>query len=424
MRYLPLATAALVFGAASSLAGRAGATSCTTLTNPVYAAGSTAIKGVLGQVAAFLTGPTQTTPVTIVYLGSGSCNGVDAVIDAVSAAPTPLQTPSGQTDYFTYWDSTGATHTCDLAASDNAYLDIGLSDVFATTCPGVQNFSVTDFPGPVQAMTFIVPNGSMEYSISAEAAFFVFGFGSKSSVDPWTNVSYLHQRGSGSGTQAMIAKAITVPATAWYGNIETSTGNMINALLTANMPLAPQQKGSLGIAAAEDIDAQRRKVLQGTATDTPRELAYKHFGQNCGYLPDSAGDTFDKRNVRDGHYAIWGPVHTYPVLSASKPQTQKSYINSVVGLLTGSTTTSGIDLITFEANNGIIPQCAMRVTRSQEMGPMTAASPANPCGCYYEHIANKPASKDTSCTPCQKPTDCGTGFGCSTINGVGYCEPQ
>ena len=32
-------------------------------------------------------------------------------------------------------------------------------------------------------------------------------------------------------------------------------------------------------------------------------------GQTCGYFPDSTANTFDKLNVRQGRYDIWGPLH-------------------------------------------------------------------------------------------------------------------
>jgi hypothetical protein len=432
MRSVKLTTAALAFGAASLLAGRAQATDCTTLTNPVYVEGSTAIKGVLSQIGAFLSG--QSPAVTIVYYGSGSCSGVTSVINAASPAPTPLQTPAGMSNYFTYWTTVGGVVTangCDIEPPDggtgSAYLNIGLSDVFATTCAGVTTFppNVTDYPGPVQAMTFVVPSGSSEYAISAEAAYIVFGFGGINGVKPvapWSTDQTMYQRGGSSGTQSMISKAISLlPTTAWYGHIETSTGSMVTAITGANMPLTPAQSSTIGIMAAEDVDAQRILLLKGSATDTPRELAYKHFGQNCAYLPDSAPNLFDKRNVRDGHYAIWGPVHAFPVPTSDSNVSMN--IATIVGILTGTAQMSGIDLITFEAQNGIIPQCAMAVQRSTEVGPVTPVTQNNaPCGCYYEHIANAVAGKDTACKSCENSTQCPSGYACQIYNSVGYCE--
>jgi hypothetical protein len=433
MRTIKLTTAAFAFGAASLLAGRARAgTDCTAQPNPVYVAGSTAIKATLGELALFLSG--QTPAVTIVYLGSGSCSGVESVINAASPGATPLQTPAGSTNYFTYWPTGSSANGsgCDIDMPDGGtpvYLNIGLSDVFATTCAnptGTGNLTlpsnVTDYQGPVQAMTFVVPNGSTEYAISAEAAYVVFGFGGGhgvAPVTPWTTDVTMYQRGATSGTQSMIAAAISLPPKLWFGPTVTSTGTMVTAITSADVP-GNAQSSTIGIMAAEDVDTQRIDLIQGTVTDTPRELAYKHFAQNCAYLPDSAKNLFDKRNVRDGHYAIWGPIHALPVPTTDTAISTN--IGTIVGLLTGTSQMTGIDLVTFEAQHGIVPQCAMAVKRTTEVGPMSPQTPT--CGCYYEYIANKVAGAGTSCTSCQNTTQCPAGYTCQTYNSAGYCEPS
>jgi hypothetical protein len=279
-------------------------------------------------------------------------------------------------------------------------------------------------------MTFVVPKGSSQSSISAEAAYFVFGFGNNSGVTPWNKAMYLYQRGSGSGTQSMIAAAIGVLPTVWFGNFETSTTAMVTAIASNDVSLSPQQSATIGVMAAEDVDSN----LRASPPASIKELAYQHFGQNCGYLPDSAPGLFDKKNVRDGHYAIWGPVHVLPVaVPSTNPNAMAvgKAITNIVGLLTGSAqaTSGGIDLVAFEAQNGIIPQCAMRVQRSSEVGPQTAvlaSSNPKPCGCYFEHIANQLAGTDTKCQTCQKASDCtgGAGYTCPIWGtNMGWCEP-
>ena len=42
--------------------------------------------------------------------------------------------------------------------------------------------------------------------------------------------------------------------------------------------------------------------------------------QLCGYLPDSTGTSFDKKNVRDGHYWLWGAQHFYGLVNAVRRQ--------------------------------------------------------------------------------------------------------
>jgi serine/threonine protein kinase len=85
-------------------------------------------------------------------------------------------------------------NTCELPATGGPnngppVADIGTSDVYAPTCgtlPGGQlPPNVADFLGPIQPMVFVVPKASSQQSISASAAYFVFGFGADSGVAPW-----------------------------------------------------------------------------------------------------------------------------------------------------------------------------------------------------------------------------------------------
>jgi hypothetical protein len=396
-------TAALAFGAASLLAGAARAADCTTLPSPVYVTGSSAAKGVLAKVAGVLASQN----VTLVYLSQGSCVGVST---ALNSTPTPYVGTG-----LSYWDTTGTVENkCDLAAP-GAPFDVGISDVFAESCQplpnGLPSF-VTDFLGPVQAMTFVVPNTSSQKSISAEAAYFVFGFGMSSGVTPWTDETLMFVRSATSGTQAMIANAIQVPViptNKWKGVSNASSGAVVAALNTINGMGTPAQKeAAIGILAADVADANRT---------TLRELAYRHFGQNCGYLPDSASNKFDKRNVRDGHYAIWGPLH---ILKRSDTNAgNQMNVQLAVDYIIGAKEPPGVDLIAFEASSHVIPQCAMRVKRTQEVGPMVPFTPSKPCGCYYEYNANTVST----CQTCQKAADCPSGYSCPVYNGMGWCEP-
>jgi ABC-type phosphate transport system substrate-binding protein len=429
-----LATSAGAFAAVALSAGGARAMDCTTLSNPVYVIGSTAIGPVVASISAYLA--VSNPPVTVVYGGTGSCVGVN---DAISNVP--ITTPAGMNNYFKYYDATGTAQTCDITAPDGGtpvYGALALSDVYATSCPasgatpanaagyvklpvsGLAGLGITESLGPVQAMTFAVPFKSDENSISGEAAYMVFGFGNNSGVSPWIAASHMYQRGPTSGTQAMIAAAIGVPSVRWYGNTPAGTAGMIAALTTAN---AASDDQAIGILGAADVDPLRR-----AGSPPIKELAYQHVGQNCGYLPDSAVGFYDKLNVRNGHYDIWGPLHILqlPVTGSTAQASQ------VVHLLTGATQTGTLDVIASEAAAGLVPQCAMRVSRAQEVGPMTPVNPTTsqiaPCGCYFEYVASPSHTLTTStCTPCMTTAECPVaGSQCPqfTSNGstLGWCE--
>jgi ABC-type phosphate transport system substrate-binding protein len=379
----------------------AAAAECTALgfSHVVYATGSSAAKPLLAEVgrALALANP----PVALVYVSAGSCNGVTSVL----GAQTPIAAKATDANPPTYWDGTGAEKQCDITTPVQA--DVGISDVFAETCLSLPNGygTVVDNLGPVQAMTFVVPNASQEKAISAEAAYMIFGFGASSGVAPWTDPTKFHVRSSSSGTLQMIAAAIGVGATQWKGVAEPNSTAVVNALTMAN---SMNVTDVLGILGATEADDQRLYM---------HELAYKHYGQNCGYLPDSAPNKFDKRNVRDGHYAIWGPLHL--LVRPDAHPSEMANVKLAVDYVTGTQQPAGLNLIQVEAAKHVIPQCAMRVKRTAELGTMTPSSPSKPCGCYYE----SQTASGTTCKSCSTPGDCDGGTQCVTFNGVGYCEP-
>jgi ABC-type phosphate transport system substrate-binding protein len=371
------------------------AADCTALPSPVYLTGSTAARPLLAEIGKYLSA--QIPPTSIVYLGQGSCAGVDAVLNG-----TPL-VGAGATA-LSIWDSSGTEQKCDVPTTATLLADIGISDVFATTCfalPGGLPSNVTDILGPVQSMTFAVPKGSPERSISAEAAYYVYGFGSASGVLPWTDDSILFRRDELSGTQRMIAAAIGVPATRWKGTGTTGSGDLVKKLTAAS-----PREGALGIVAA-DVAEDNRAILD--------VLAYQHTGQSCGYYPNHDATSNDKRNVRDGHYAIWGPLHLLTRVDGSGYPVKRTAAD-VAGYLAGTKTAPAqLDLIYLEAQHHVVPQCAMRVRRTEDMGPMMPFAPSGACGCYFERAANGV----TTCQACQKNADCPQS---ASVCSYGYCE--
>jgi hypothetical protein len=190
---------AVAVGAALCARGAA-AMDCAALPSPVYVTGSTAAKPLLSEIGKVMAG--QTPPSTVVYLGQGSCTGVDAILSGTPMIGTGLSS----------WDSAGTELKCDITGP-GVVADVGISDVFATTCfqlPGGMPASVSDVLGPVQAMTFVAHKSSSERAISAEAAYYVYGFGASSSVPPWTFEDSILRRDAASGTQRMIAAAISI----------------------------------------------------------------------------------------------------------------------------------------------------------------------------------------------------------------------
>jgi hypothetical protein len=380
--------------------------------NVIYITGSSALKPVLAELAPILFA-SATRPSTIVYTSPGSCEGINAKVAGTAMVA------AGATVNATYWDPNSATvagaktakeETCAFTApAADVIADIGVSDVFAQTC--VANLQglpsgIADFQGPIQSMTFAVNKASKENSISAEAAYLVFGIGT---LAPWSDPSALFIRNYKSGTEQMIATAIGVPASAtrpWLGKDMGGSGAVANALVTPPLPATPDQAfydRAIGILAA---DYSSKPDL--------KQLAYQHYGQRCGYKPDVA--PLDKRNTREGRYAIWGPLHLLTQVDASGFAT-KQEARDLIAYITGTLPPPlGVDLIRAEVGLHVVPPCAMKVQRKSEIGPMTPYKPALSCGCKWD----KEATGSTTCVACTSNSQCAGTESCN----FGYCEKQ
>ncbi len=369
--------------------------SCLTLNaNPVVIVAGTTKPYVQALAAAIFN---DTAPITVIYKGRSSC---DAWATMLQGQPV-----TGQASY---WPGSPTESFCALPDM-GAQPDVIVADVFPSTCSQLPNGlpkDTGDFQGPVQTMEFVVPKASTQTSITAQAAYFVYGFGGGSGVAPWTDPTFIFRLDDTSGTQAIIGTGIGVPASLWKGTNVAFSSQMVSSLSAVQSNNADK---TLGILSAVNMTDQVRVAI--------KPLAFQHYGQACAYYPDSSETSKDKRNVRDGHYALWGPVHLSTKLDGGGfPLKQNA--KRIIDTLTGSSPApKGLDLIETEALNSLVPTCAMHVARGAEVGPMKLATSPTPCGCYFE----LKAAGATSCKTCGTPADCpASAPTCS----FGYCEAQ
>lgn len=397
------AAAAVLAASAASADPSVNCYDATLRPNVVYVSGSTAIKPFLGALAALLA--QNAPPYTIVYQSQGSCTGVDAIYSSDPTHNVIKDIPATATkpaNWAVFFSSDGQSSTqCFLDPNGNV-VDVGASDVFAATCgatapAGVQ---ISDYMGPIQAMTFVVPAMSSQHNISAEAAYMIFGLGGhKGAAAPWTDPTYYFVRNASSGTQQMIANAIGVPAAQWWGGDRGGSSAVSSQM---QLLLDPQiAEKAIGILAA-DVTAQ--------TPDTLRVLKFQARGQSCGFGPDSSPFILDKINVRDGHYPIWGPVHFFARTTAGIPSSAAAAL--VSRFAAPKPDQKLLDTITA---SHLVPRCAMRVTRSSEMGPLSKYTTDSRCDCYFE----KSVTGKTSCQTCSQPADCPAS---APACNYGYCE--
>lgn len=362
------------------------------LPRPVYLYGSSALNLALRTLSQAISATA-----TIVYQTDTSCPGLDAILTGLTRLKGEAQ----------YW-APNQNDPANCRIDGEQLADIGLCDVSPVSC--IPDFAgsnnLVDDLGPAQVFMFTVPKGSSQTTISAEAAYSVFAY-DDAGVEPWVDPESLIRRGAGSGVQLTMAASLGLAPEHWRGVIKQRSSQVKPGLLE----LAEPERG-LGITSADVAD-------EADAKANLRTLAYQHFGQSCAFTPDSSGGSSDKRNVRDGHYELWAPLHFYT--RGQNGRTQDPFVAEIVGYLTGarSLPNRNTDFITTLKQGGLVPTCAMSVRRSREGARMEPVQPTSSCSCYFD--ASPPGgSVRADCVPCTSNAQCGAEApNCS----FGYCEP-
>lgn len=346
-------------------------------------------------------------PTQVLYNTTGSCTLISDMYTGNKLAvdlkyiPSDADTPN--------WTPSLASPVCKNDVTGGIAIDLAISALFTASCPGgaTPPSGLGLINGPIQAYTLVVPKAATQKSIWAEEAYFVFGFGSAGMVTPWTNDQEIFIRTPAKSTQLTIAANIGVPATKWKGVTFDKSTDLLNAVANAAAP-----DSAIGILGAEVYDAQRDKL---------NVLAFKAFGQHHGWFPDSTATSFDKKNLRDGHYVPWSPTVYVAAVDNNNVPT-KPTVKYFVDLVLGNDTTPkfespGIDSV---VKVGLIPDCAMKVSRQADGGDLSLYTPAHPCQCFYE--ANVPqGAAPASCKTCTTNSDCSAP---TPSCNHGFCEVQ
>ncbi|HMJ10446.1 MAG TPA: hypothetical protein VK524_03515, partial [Polyangiaceae bacterium] len=285
-----------VAAAAAGLAGFAArevhAAPCSQLTNPVYGAGGSAFTPTFQVVAPVLLRANP--PITLVYQDPSACDGYGRFGDS----PQPSLTGTAR-----FWDASGTEQSCTIETSENIKAQFSTMGNSIALCPGRTLASdIRDFEGPVQTVNVIVPAGSSESSISAQALYHIFGLATPGQVGPWGDRRYLVKRRAGSFVHAFVAQAAGLPVESFIADTEVTTNQatLVEVKRIGALSAAALQ-GALGYVSGPNAEAD----------DGVRTLAYQHVGQTCGYWPNSTENSRDKANVRNGQYYLWASNHFF-----------------------------------------------------------------------------------------------------------------
>jgi hypothetical protein len=208
----------------------------------------------------------------------------------------------------------------------------------------------------------------------------------------------------------MIGKAISLDAASWFGSDKGSSGGVVSFIGDTGQK-DPTPAKFLGIVSTGEADANR---------STMKVLAFQPLGKKAAVWPDSSLTAFDKVNVRSGAYPIFGPLHLLSKSTAGTPVNADAA--KVISYFTGTADPPGgpTQLIDLEIANYTVPQCAMQVKRTSEMGDLAPYTPTKPCGCYFQAKVPGGCAPTATCKPCAAATDCSATQQCS----YGYCEAK
>jgi len=288
-------------------------------------------------------------------------------------------------------------------------IQLGIGATYLSSCGLTQPTTITVVNGPVQAYGFVTNLLSNQVAITAEEGYLAFGFAEGAgNATPWILKNLKFQRAGTASTTLTMAAAIRVPAPKMLGTVLSpdTSANIVTQVqgATANPDAA---LGTLGM---DLYDTNRDKV---------KLLAFRTFQQRFAYYPDATSTSFDKSNVRDGHYAPWAPTpYIAPATNGvfTDPAAQRIF-QLVMGLAgPAAPTTDDVDGLKAIVQSSLVPECAMKVTRTGDGADFSLYSDPNPCGCYFE--ANV-SGGTTSCTACTTASQCGTG-----VCRYGYCEAK
>jgi len=376
---------------------------CATLPNPVYFPATTDIRPALSLLAPALSATTAgADQTTIVYRSLSSCNATDYLRENTDLDGTAI-----------YWTLDGngdpVENSCDVPAGVKP--QIAASDITWQTCYGEPPPStIKEWRSYVQTFLLVAPRNSTQTAITAEEAYFLLKFGGEADrrVPPWTNPDFVMIRSAASSTQLVIGLAAGVPGTMWSPHLVNSSagsGGVVNKVKAENT--TGNAEATIGILSAQRYDRER---------DNVKGLAFQGFDQCVGgFYPDSTSASFDKRNVRDGHYGVWANLQLMARVDAGG-QAADANAKRLIEVLLGTKQVPGVDPQRAAIKAGAIPECAMSVQRAYDGGPLSAFEHAEPCHCYFE--ATVPGGS-TSCTACTDDTVCGAGK-CR----FGYCEDK
>ena len=399
--------AAAVVGTGMGLARSAAAAPCATLAGApiVYIENGDTQEPLIKRLGARLI--RSATPVRLVYKNRRTCDlaadiytGKSIVTDTalIKYIPTPTEDPT--------WTPLSVAPACQEQTPTELTISLGIGATFLSSCTFAAGVTkpadVAVSNGPIQSYGFIVPQASSQIALTAQEGYFAYGFPAETGMAlPWINQGLRYSRGPTASTALTTSAALGLKASQLKGTVpvgNTST-EVLNFVATS-----PNPEATIGLMGTEVYDGARNLV---------KLLAFRGFGQKYAYFPDSSNSSFDKKNVRDGHYLPWAPTPYITHVDGTGKAVDVN-VQRIIDLVLGARVDADVNGLDQVIGAGLVPDCAMGVSRAFDGGDFSLYAPAESCTCYFE---SKVPQGSTKCTTCTTDTSCGTGK-CHR----GYCE--
>ncbi len=394
------------------------------LPRPIYGAGGSAETQVIRAVAIYLANLPD--PISVFWHDPGACDGYKQYVTG-GISGTAVK----------YWSATGAALTCSVAVTENLadFSHMGNDHGFCidggflteADLPSGYPDGFGEVPAPVQTANIVVDKDSSRKSISAEALYYIFGFGAGAagkSVTPWNNPAHILTRSPTSFLHQFIALSVFGDAKrsayddpgkngqgdtaggfngrlGFRGGDQAAVINQINVIGNSSPETPIGYVSGSAVIADETAEGGRKAKV----------LAYQHYDQACGYWPDSTESSKDKINVRTGKYHFWAPGHFF-----ARTDENGDLVNSdVAAFINAIVTPENPETLGLVIDNGDVPLCAMQVTREGLVGAISSVAPEDPCGCFFESRVAGTAQ----CDSCDDDNDCSEPGAVCRRN---YCE--
>jgi hypothetical protein len=334
--------------------------------------------------------------ITLVFRSAGSCTNLDALYNNVAITTNLSYIPAG-------YDGKATPPTCTPPAG-GVVPDLSDSVVFVDACPLTKPAGVGDFFAAAQPFSFVVPLASSQQAITAEEAYFLFGFGAPvGMVTPWSDPALAYILPVSKGTILNLGAIVNVPAAKWQGTVVSTLDQ-----LAINVGTSTKPDATIGILGSGTYEEHRSTI---------RPLAFRAFKQYHAYYPNSTLTALDKRPMRDGHYVAWSYTHWLARVDANNVVVNP-VARRVIQLIVGEAVTPApaFDPLLIQIHAHFAPVCAMHVKRDFEGGDLSLFQPPEPCDCFFDSQTGTPGP---TCSICADDSTCGTGK-CRH----NFCEPR